>query len=307
MAELTIHASVSLCALIVDSGRRGYAHEGVNQGGACDLPSFHLANLALNQDKNLAAIELSIGRTELSLSESRYMVVTGTGFSIMYKGKRYWSGWPVFVEQGQQVFVESSQSGMRGYLQVQGGIDVPRVLGSKAAHIQSGFGGYQGRFLKQQDTLPLGHVVTATPKALRQPTWRPVVRFVPANHYFRLTEDAKRALFANSWQVSSQTDRMGTRLVGNKIHYAHSDAVPSHGVFPGVIQLPPDGQPIILLADCGLTGGYPTLGTVIEADLWLIAQARPKEHIQLVPIALEKAVVLNQSLQRDYQRAMLAR
>jgi 5-oxoprolinase (ATP-hydrolysing) subunit C len=200
--------------------------------------------------------------------------------------------------------------GMRAWLAVAGGLQLPRVLGSRSTDLRGGFGGMQGRRLRRGDRLPLGPATNRPPAppqgdAPAVPGWwidpwadvapGTPIRFVPSGH------PAAAGLAGQDWQVDPRSDRQGLRLRGAALPRAEADAV-SAAVAPGSVQLPPDGRPIVLLADAQTTGGYPRLGHVAAADLARLAQARPGDRLRFEAIDAAGARRLH-----DQRRALLAR
>jgi biotin-dependent carboxylase-like uncharacterized protein len=188
--------------------------------------------------------------------------------------------------------------GARAYLAVAGGIAVPAVLGSAATDLAGGFGGYHGRPLRAGDMLAAGVPPRGVVSALgrtwptpARPAYRacPALRFIPGPHRHCFEPDAISNLAGAELRISATSNRMGYRLEGATAPHLRPTSLPSLGVVPGTIQVPPDGAPILLMADAQTTGGYPVLGVVIGADLPLAAQLLPGDTLTLTPTTLAAA------------------
>ena len=189
--------------------------------------------------------------------------------------------------------IERPVAGGRMYLCSAGGLDVPVVLASRRTKLRGGFGGWQGRPLQQGDELPLcnpscveevGLVPPAQALALRAEDTDDktvVLRVIPATDYMLFTGSSLKEFGAIGWQITAQSDRVGYRLKGGALRMREPVELRSYGVVPGIIQVPPSGEPIIQMADANTAGGYPRIATVIEADLWRLAQARIGSFVRL--------------------------
>jgi biotin-dependent carboxylase-like uncharacterized protein len=198
----------------------------------------------------------------------------------------------VQVAAGTEIALGHATLGCRGVLAVAGGIDVLPVLGSRSTLVTAGFGGHAGRPLKAGDRLAIGEahgrsrLIKALPSLLATLKRPCVLRVIPGEQ----AGVAGDAVWSRSFRTSSRSDRMGLRLDGEPLPCAGHDAsMKSVAVFPGTVQLPPDGRPIVLLADAQTIGGYPVVGQVIEADLPLAAQLRPGEEVRLQQVTIEEA------------------
>ena len=174
---------------------------------------------------------------------------------------------------------------------------------SRSTDLKAGFGGLHGRALRDGDRLPI------TPQAarlrsvgLRPPAWTPEVRVLPGPEHDEFSPEAQHAFLHAGWRVTPQSNRMGYRLDGPALQRVGTDDLPSHAVLPGVVQVPPSGQPIVLLADAQTTGGYPKIGVVIRADLWKLAQLRLGATLRFVRCTSEEAVGALRSQQQLLDR-----
>jgi biotin-dependent carboxylase-like uncharacterized protein len=202
----------------------------------------------------------------------------------------------VQARAGQTLRLSASRRGMRCYLAVAGGFDAPLRLGSRSTDLQAGFGGYEGRALTAGDSLSVGPpgdphapLHAAAPFGVRPPSWydagdaEPIpIRVIPGPEYELFTAAAQRAFWNGNWTLTPQSNRMGFRLSGAELKIRKGRDLLSHGVLPGVIQVPPAGQPIVLMADAQTTGGYPKIGVVIGPDLARLAQLRLHRTLRFV-------------------------
>ncbi|VVE86602.1 biotin-dependent carboxyltransferase family protein [Pandoraea bronchicola] len=275
-----------LLTTVQDLGRPRQREYGVASGGAVDSLACTVANRLVGNDLNAATLEITMGACVLRFSAATLVALTGADCHADLDGTPVWSWWRFPVARGQTLTLRPARFGMRTYLAVAGGIDVPETLGSRSTDLAAGFGGFEGRALRDGDRIAIGHAGAAVrhvePLGVRPPVWLsdPLahrVRVLPGPEYDDFTAATHKRFWENPWQVTPNSNRMGYRLSGpepleRKKNRSHD--LLSHGVLPGVIQVPPSGQPIILLADAQTTGGYPKIGTVISADLWRLGQAR---------------------------------
>lgn len=275
---------------VQDRGRQGLRHLGIARSGALDMPALYRANCLVGNSPEAAGLEIVLGPVSLRLGRDAWLALSGADFHPELDGQPIGTGWRTPAKAGQILTLTGCEYGMRTYLAIDGGIVVPEALGACATDLQAGFGGFQGRALQAGDCLSLGapHTLSGQP-GCRSPDWTPLLRALPGPDYASFSPSAQAAFWQRQWTVTPQGNRMGMRLRGTPLVRRHNMDLLSHAVFPGVVQAPPDGQPIILLADAQTTGGYPCLATVIQADLWKLAQARPGAHLHFVPCSAEDA------------------
>ena len=291
---------------VQDQGRSGYRHLGVAHSGALDAPALLLANRLVNNPGHFAGLEMVVGPIALRFSEASWLAICGADFDADLDGVALRSGWRVYAQPGQVLTWRGARQGMRAYLAVAGGIAVPEVLGSRSTDIAAQFGGFMGRALQHGDQLPID-VVAADARCDRsvgclQRLWTPELRVLPGPEYAEFGAQAQQAFWQQAWAVSHQSNRMGYRLEGTPLTRAASGDLLSHAVMPGVIQVPPNGLPIVLLADAQATGGYPRIGVVIAADLWKLAQARPGTRFCFVQSDLAQAQAARKKWQQEQYR-----
>lgn len=280
-----------LLTTVQDLGRLGFRRLGISQGGALDVPSMKLANLLVDNPVDTACLEITLGQLSVEFSRDGWIALTGADCSAELDGQTVWSGWRIPVSAGQKLTLKYPQRGMRSYLAVDGGINLPEMLGSHSTDLKAGFGGLAGRALKDHDILPLGEPnrsLTAK-KGIRQLLFDNRIRVLTGPEYDEFTPQAQQTFWRSGWQLNPQSNRMGYRLNGVKLERTTSREMLSHGLIPGIIQVPHNGQPIILMADAQTTGGYPRIACVIEADMYHLAQIRLGEPIHFVCCTLPEA------------------
>ncbi|RZL60918.1 MAG: biotin-dependent carboxyltransferase family protein [Variovorax sp.] len=291
-----------MLASVQDLGRHGHRQSGIAPGGALDTLALTLANRLVGNGDDAAGIELTLGNCALRFETATRIALAGDDFGATLDGVPLWPCWSVPVAAGQTLKLgganaRAGKAGLRSWLAVAGGIDVAPVLGSRSTDLKAGFGGHEGRALKKNDRLPVGpSMLNAAQLAqrafgLREPDWEHLeadytiaLRVMPGPEYAQFTDASHAALWQESWRVTPQSNRMGSRLAGPVLARQRAGDMLSSGVIPGTIQVPPSGQPIILMGDAQTTGGYPRIGVVIRADLWKLAQAPLGGLLQLVHV-----------------------
>lgn len=281
-----VEAAAGLITL-QDGGRWGLQKIGVSVGGAMDPAAATLANVLAGNDRGAALIEMGAGSTlTLSFPTGAHLVLTGVGHDTGGSGDRLplWS--PLTLASGRIIRLRISE-GRFGYLASAGGFEVPLILGGRGTDLRSGWGGIEGRTLRTGDRLPLGPSHRIPPRTfslapeLRPPYRRdPVLRILRGSHWTRFTEAGRRIFFTTPYVLTPHSDRMGYRLAGVPIRAESAGSVASEPVTAGSIQVPPDGQPIVLMADRPTVGGYPRIGEVIGPDLPLLAQLGPGDPVR---------------------------
>ncbi|QEL27355.1 biotin-dependent carboxyltransferase family protein (plasmid) [Bosea sp. F3-2] len=286
---------------VQDLGRFGYRRYGINASGAMDALALAAGNALLGNEPGAAGIEVQLFPFVVRFHVPTRLAVTGAACDATLDGRRLPPWWSVPVNAGQTLTLGFPRLGVRSYVAVTGGIDVPEVLGSRSTYGRLAIGGHEGRNLALGDRLPIRSCEGAPQSSaagfgafppaafMKLPPHtaaRPgdlVLRVIPAAEYEQFTEESLREFWSAAWSVTPQSNRMGYRLSGtNPLMRLEATEMRSHGLVPGVIQVPPSGQPIIQLADGNSSGGYPKLGYVIAADLWRLAQARPGTALRFV-------------------------
>ena len=272
-------------ALIEDLGRPGYAHLGVAPSGALDTPALRLGNRLVGNPETDAGIESVLGGLVLRAHCSCTMAVTGPPVPIWVDDRAAGSHVPLHLGAGQTLRLGTPDAGLRCYLAISGGVATQAALGSRSSDTLSGIGpaplrGGDQLTLGEPRDLPAGadEVITRVPDT---ELTVPVV-LGPRDEWF----DAPARALARTWTVSTDSNRVGLRLDGPRLHRAdaHAEAeLPSEAVLTGAVQVPPDGAPVVFLADHPTTGGYPVIATVHPDALPPLAQARPGTKLRFRP------------------------
>ena len=262
---------------VQDLGRPGHAHLGVPLAWAVDRPALRAANRLVGNALSAACLETTLAGPELVAEVDLVVAVTGGRCVVTVDGGVVQHGAPATVRSGRTLALGPVTAGVRSYLAVRGGIDTPAVLGSRSTCTLSGLG---APALAAGDLLAVGHdLAGAAAEELLPPIEvEPVLRVVPGPR-----EDAFGSLAPlthGSYVVSASSDRTGVRLEGAALQRVSTAELLSEGVVPGAVQVPPDGQPIVFLANCPTTGGYPVVGVVLPEDLPHAAQARPGSRLR---------------------------
>lgn len=294
-----------LATSIQDQGRPGYYNVGIPPSGALDLYSAAAANALVGNDVNAGVIESTYMGPKLRTTEDTVMAVTGADIPVMLNGVEV-PMWESFaVKAGDEVSFGILRGGARMYIAVAGGLDVPVVLGSRSLYALGAFGGFEGRALASGDVIPVGRGQgrqgLVLPASLRPEFSRDVsVRVVLGLYDYRLTDQGMSALIDKPWQLSTVADRIGFRYSGNTLQWkerkqpfgAGSDPsnITDAGYPVGSIQVPGGVEPIILHRDAVSGGGYAMVGTVISADMNLVAQCSPGTSTRFVPVSLDDAL-----------------
>lgn len=278
---------------IQDTGRWGYQHYGVPVSGAMDVDALRAANQLVCNALDEAALEIH-SPLVLETDTPHLLALTGADARLEINGHALPMRMSIFARAGSTLEIAPKRASGWIYLAIHGGIDVPRVLGSKSTFLRGKFGGLDGRALRAGDVLrigapTLGDLVTAAGRAgaPRADPHAPIrVVLGPNDDWF--TAEALAALTREQFIVSETADRMGYRLRGAPLARRHTREMLSIGVPLGAIQVPPDGQPIVLMADHQTTGGYPIIATVISEDIARVAQCAPGDHLTFRAIEIDQ-------------------
>ena len=280
-----------------DIGREGWRRFGISTAGAMDRLSLAVANVLVGNPAGTAAIELTLAGGRLRAEGGSVLIAAaGPGVTLSVAGREIPEGQSVVLEDGAVAQVSPVRGGVYGYVAVAGGFDLEAEMGSLSAHVRSGVG---GALLQPGARLAFAGGGAERPLAIRPlpvPEQGPIrVMAGPQQDWF--TEGAMARLTATEWTVSQRSDRMGRFLEGAEVAPNEGSMV-SDGVLPGSIQVPPAGQPIILMRDCQTTGGYPKPATVISADLDRLAQIPAGARLRLVQVDREEALAARAAAER---------
>ena len=295
-----------LLTTVQDAGRTGWTHAGVPVSGAADPWSLAVANLLAGNDRGDAALEMTVVGPRLRARDGGVIALDGADLGgRVIGGRRLSVGRTHRLASGDVLVFDGDDRrgrGARCYLGVPGGIDVPLVLGSRSTCLPGGFGGFDGRPLRAGDVIRTRRTSVDPPASgLVWPAADDVVSEPPGVITIRVVAGPApgfEELAAGSWRVSTAADRVGIRLEGSVVSEAARGEVLTHAVPTGAIQVPPDGRPIILSADHQTTGGYRVPAVVITADLPLVGQLAPGDHVRLEPTDLDAADVAREAQER---------
>lgn len=312
---------------VQDLGRFGHQRDGVPVSGAMDSFAIRAANLLVGNDESDAALEMTMVGATVAFDEDVLVAITGADVGASVDGVPLARWRPARIRAGAMLVTGAARDGCRAYLAIAGGVDVPTVLGSRATYARAAMGGYEGRALARGDVLKVGErpalacriaarLATSGARCHAAP-WgvgpsirprydvAPTVRLTPGAHLDALTAESRARLFGERFRISSRSDRMGYRLEGQTLALTAPLEPLSEAVTFGTVQLPPGGEPIVLMADRQTTGGYPRIGEVATVDLPIVAQLRPGDHVRFRAITVARAQALY--LEREREIAMLAR
>ncbi|MDH4567056.1 biotin-dependent carboxyltransferase family protein [Pseudomonas sp. BN414] len=308
--------------LVQDLGRRHCLSQGVSRSGAMDGPALGMANRLVGNDDNAAGIEVSIFPFRISVDADTSIACTGCQAPLTLDGCPVPAWSRIEVKAGQVLMLERPLLGVRAYLAFAGGLDVAPVMGSRSTDLKGGFGGHEGRGLKRDDLLQVlppaeaGGPIGIAP-AERLAYWTSLaagcveVRVLPAAEHSQFNEAAHESFYGTDYKITAQANRVGYRLEGQPLEMVRAVELLSHGISPGTVQVPPAGQPIIQMAEANTCGGYPKIATVVEADLWRLAQAPSGCSVRFRQVEVDEALDLHRDqlasrahLYERMQRAM---
>jgi biotin-dependent carboxylase-like uncharacterized protein len=293
MSRLTIEASTPLC-LLQDAGRFGVRHLGVTQGGAADWCSMSWANWLLGNALDVPVIEVTLGGFAVIAEDDCLLALAGADLSAQIDGQPL-APWRSFkLGKGQTLRLTQPLLGARAYLAAPGGFDAPQVLGSSATVVREELGGLDGMGLPLAKGAALSYrgeslLLREVPLALRPDLQSTApLDLVLGAQIGQFSGQSLFDVFNTAWSLDSRADRMGIRLLGSALHYQGQPMI-SEGIPLGAVQVPPDGQPIVLLNDRQTIGGYPRLGALTPLALARLAQRLPGNEVRFAPVMQERA------------------
>ncbi|MCI1580353.1 MAG: biotin-dependent carboxyltransferase family protein [Clostridium beijerinckii] len=301
-----------LQSTIQDLGRHGYQKYGVIVSGAMDAYAMRLANIAVGNNENEGVLEITMIGPSLELEKGTLISITGGNISPTINGKKIPMGRPVYLKEDCVLNFGACIAGCRSYLAIAGGFDVPEVMESKSTYLRAQFGGFNGRALKKGDILNIGAKSVVAIKIIEKlqeitkkgefvaTSWymgestvenanSTIIRVFKDRQFDNISDESINKFFNSEFNVDNKSDRMGYRLCGEKIELKERLEMISEEVSVGTIQIPPDGNPIILLADRQTTGGYPKIAHVVSVDIQKIVQLKPNSKIKFKQITLKEA------------------
>lgn len=295
-----------------DLGRFGFQDLGVPVCGVMDEWSHRLANLLAGNALDEATLEIVLMGPSLVFDTATQIAICGADLSPRLNGETVAMHQRINVTAGSQLDFGRRVSGLRTYLAVRGGFAVEPVMGSRSTYVRGGFGGFEGRALRKGDVLPITDAIAAPPvpvldMASRLPsngaTAVTTVRVMTGEHWASFSNETQALFETATYKISPQSDRMGYRLDGPALPRREAVELISEAMSFGTIQVPSDGQAIVLMAERHSAGGYPKIAHVISVDLPLLAQLAPQQQIRFELVSLQTAQTLY--LQREHTLAQL--
>lgn len=286
---------------IQDIGRFGYSQFGVPYSGALDSFSYRIANILVNNPENEACLETMIMGLKLKSLGEFLIAITGADLT-PFKNDEPIKMWkPNLIKKSDIITFKRVRTGCRAYLSVSGGLAVSKVMGSYSTYLSGKFGGLEGRPLRKGDVLyrydrpyQIGSLNLIFPEdCIPRYDRESILRVILGPQDDHFTEEGLKTFFSSIYQVSPQSDRMGIRLKGPIIKRRHDveESIISEGLLPGAIQVPGDGNPIIILNEL-VTGGYTKIASVISTDLQKTAQLKPGDSVRFRPVTIDEAHML---------------
>lgn len=279
---------------VQDEGRFGYMNTGFSPGGAMDRGSMHLANLLVGNKMGEGVLEMTMAGITATFSCDSVIAVTGADMAPLLNGKNVAMNESLLVKKGDELKLGFAKDGLRSYLAVAGGLDLPMVMGSLSTNLKCALGGFQGRKLAAGDEIPLKKSISSFQKRSFSPSKQNSTLHIhamlgPQDDFF--TESGIHSFFTEEYTVSPQSDRMGIRLEGVAVESKNGVDIISDGIAFGSVQIPAAGTPILMMADRQTTGGYAKIATVISSDLDLLAQAKPGDKIRFHCVTEKMAIL----------------
>lgn len=301
-----------MLSLLQDAGRYGFASLGLTTGGPADFVAFQWANKLCGNRHDATAIEITLGGLALTSRVDTIIAFAGAPMPVTINGQEQ-ALWQSFrVKAGDDIYIGYCTQGTRCYLAVRGGFDIQMSFGSTATVCRESVGGINGGKLVAGDVLPCAAVPVSEQNNLlllpekQQPSYddKLTLRTILAYQQQHFSAIDKRLFFSSSYQISKHWDRMGYRLKGRAIK-PDVNGIVSEGICYGAIQVPADGQPIVLLNDRQTIGGYPKIGSVIASDCAKLAQLRAGDEVEFEEISIEQANNLYHLSQRLFEHTQL--
>ncbi|WP_416147861.1 biotin-dependent carboxyltransferase family protein [Salipaludibacillus sp. HK11] len=283
---------------IQDSGRFGFQKDGIVPAGPMDPYAFRMGNMLVGNSWDEASIEMTMVGPSVLFLEDSVIAITGANLSPTVNEEKIPMWGSFHVKKGQELRFGKPKYGARAYLSIAGGIQTEKVLHSRSTYTKAKLGGLRGEALDTGDELPgfvfSEEVLVNRKGKLIAENLRPFyqahhkVRVIPDEQEVYFTKEAIETFYSTPYKVTPQSDRMGYRIQGKKLDHRDSAEILSDAVAFGSIQVPSDGDPIVLMADRQTTGGYPKIGTIISHDLWKVAQLLPGQTLSFQRSTVEE-------------------
>ena len=289
-----------LLTTVQDAGRPGHRASGMPVAGAMDRLALAAANLLAGNAPGAAALELTLAGGTLRFEAAAFAALAGADMRATLDGRPVPGGSSFDVPAGGVLACGTAASGMRAYLAVHGGIDVPLALGSRSTYARAGVGGLEGRALRAGDRLPVGTPPGAPPElaslapgewpGIHPPGGEVELRMIPGPQDDLVHPEGMETLLSTRWTVTALSDRMGYRLDGPPVRLLAGADIVTDALVPGAVQVSNDGRPIVIMVDGQTAGGYVKPGVAIGPDLWRLAQARPGDGVRFRRCGMEEAL-----------------
>lgn len=301
-----------------DAGRPGFAHLGIGRAGAFDAPALWIANALCGNPRDACALEITLLGPTLRFHDDAWIAVTGAPIPLRIDGVDQPAWAPVLATAGATVELGAMRSGCRSYLAVRGGFGATLVLGSRSTDVNAQLGPLSGQPLRAGSTLETGSETgsgsffsensnTRDDAKKNEPdpisvNWRldprpwfpedtpAILRLLPGSHFDKLKEISRKWLFSETFTVHQDSNRVGLRLSGPALEFGEPVEMVSEGCVPGILQLPPSGQPIAFGPECPVSGGYPRIGQIAAVDIPRLAQRRPGDALGFAPCTFDDAL-----------------
>ena len=279
---------------VQDLGRTGHLRYGIPPSGPVDRESFLLANRLVGNADTAAGLECTYMGPRFQVDRACAIAVTGAAAPVTVNGEPASRWTTILLRAGDTVRVGAPRAGVLSYIAFSGGLDVPVVLGSRSTYVRGRLGGLEGRALRQGDALnvldgPLPVVRSLAPPPSLGTEAETIVRVVLGPQADRFTDEGIRTFLGSAYEMTQQSDRMGARLRGPRIAHTRGHDIISDGIALGSIQVPGDGQPIVLLVDRQSTGGYTKVATVCSFDIGRIGQVKPGRSLRFRAVTVDEA------------------
>ena len=315
-----------LLTTVQDLGRYGYQKYGVITSGAMDQLAHRIANMLVGNKENAATLEVTLAGPVITFNESALISICGGDLSPAIDGKAIQTWRTTFVEKGGVLSFGSCKHGCRAYIAVAGGFSVSKIMGSTSTYLRAEIGGFHGRALKSGNRLSVGRYSDLSSSMYRdlsgqaaggsfvEMTWSiawdvipnyqtpAAIRVIKGREFHLFTKESQESLFEKPFEITPQSDRMGYRLKGKTLSLEQAEQMLSEAVAYGTIQVPTEGDPIVLLADRQTTGGYPKIGQIASVDFPLIAQAKPGEELYFTEVSHQEAQLLFLETEKKIQQ-----
>jgi biotin-dependent carboxylase-like uncharacterized protein len=304
-----------LLTTVQDLGRNSYQVFGVSACGAMDSLAMRFANILVGNDEGEAVLEATLIGPQLTFEGEGVIAITGGDLSPRINGRPVSMWKSLYVKEGDELSFGNCKYGCRAYIAFAGGIQVPKVMGSRSTFIRGNYGGMEGRALKNGDRIPIGasrfdfnRIFGRKLQSKDIPNYKTPcpIRIILGPHDTAFTQEALQTLVSSTYTISNNSDRMGYRLEGKPLQHINGADIISGFITVGSVQVPANGQPIVHMADCGTSGGYTIAGVVISIDIPHMAQKKPGDQIEFEVIEVEDAQELVRKQEQLFSDLRLA-